>query len=110
MFYSSLAVLALAASAALPAAALPSVGNPVHLHPGSQKDTRVTVELLNRTDNFRDVLIGGQSYTIHAHELVNIKAPAGTVIYVNSYMPHHHRGDALLSITPADNNTKVVLD
>jgi hypothetical protein len=105
MFYSSLAVLALASSAALP-----PIATPVHFHPGAQKDTRVNVSLFNRTDTFRDVLIGGENYTVHPHELINIKAPVGTVIYVNSYMPRHHRGDALLSITPADNNTKVVLD
>ncbi|ADW70480.1 hypothetical protein [Granulicella tundricola] len=109
MIYSSLAVLALAASSTLASAAMP-LGNLVHLHPHSQTDTRVVVTLVNKSQSFRDVKIGGRNYTVTSHGTLAVKAPAGTVIYVNSYMPNHHVGDTLLDLSPEQNNTKVVLD
>jgi hypothetical protein len=110
MIYSSLAVIALAASAVVPSAsAAPSLGSLVHLHPHTL-DSRVNVSLVNKSYTFIDVKIKGETYTVRSHETLFVKAPAGTVVYSNSFMPNHKVGDALLSITPAINNTHVVLD
>jgi hypothetical protein len=110
MIYSSLAVLVLAASALAPSAsAAPSLGSLVHLHPHTA-DARVNVSLVNKSYTFIDVKIQGETYTVRSHETLFVKAPVGTVVYSNSYMPRHKVGDALLNITPAVNNTNVVLN
>ena len=106
MIYSSLAVLALSASAAV---------NPfthvVHMHPkAAQPDTRVSVVLYNSSVGFRDVKIDGHVYTVLSHNKLTIKAPAGTVIYADSRTPTYHRGDVMLEVTPQLDHQKVNLD
>ncbi len=66
MIYSSLAVLALSASAMVN-----PLTNLVHLHPRhAQPDTRITVVLQNNGINFGDVKIGGQIYSVQSHGLI----------------------------------------
>jgi hypothetical protein len=102
MIYSSLAVLALSASAAVN-----PFTNLVHLHPKqAQTDTRVTVSLYNKGPMFCDV----NTYTVRSKGLLSIKAPAGTVIYADSRTMDHKRGDTILDITPNLNNQQVVID
>ncbi len=96
MILSSLAVLALSASAAV---------NPFthlfHMHPkAAQIDNRVSVQIYNSGISFRDVKVGGQIYTIEAHHGVVIKAPAGTVVYADSRMANYRRGDTIVEVTP----------
>jgi hypothetical protein len=106
MIYSSLAVLALSASAAVN-----PFTNLVHLHPKqAQTDTRVTVSLYNKGPMFCDVKIDGHTYTMRSKGLLSIKAPAGTVIYADSRTMDHKRGDTILDITPNLNNQQVVID
>jgi hypothetical protein len=95
MIYTSLAVLALSASTVV--SPWPKLG---HFHPHSvQPDTRISVTLHNDSINFQDIEVDGRSYTILAHQGLNIKAPAGTVIYADSLSANHRRGDVLLEIS-----------
>ena len=85
--------------------------NPIHLHPRVKvQDDRVLLKLVNDSDGFRDVKIAGQTYTVERHQALNVKAPAGTMIYSESSGRTHHRGDVLLEVTPAQNNTRITLD
>ena len=103
MIYSTLAVLALSASATMP------FSNPIHLHPKAP-DTRVEVMLYNKADGFRDVKIEGHVYTVMPHQMLDIKAPAGTVVYADSRTLSLKRGDAILTVTDKLNHQRVDLD
>ena len=105
MILSSLAMLALSASAAV------SPLNLVHLHPhAAQTDTRVSVKLLNRCQTFRDVKVGENVYTIQPQHALTIKAPIGTMVYAASRSTFHKRGDALLTLDPQMNQQVLKLD
>ena len=103
MIYSSLAVLAMSASALVP------FSNPVHLHP-KMPDTRVEVTLYNQSTGFRDVKVEGHIYTVLPHQALFIKAQPGVVVYTDSRTLTHKRGDAILTVAPELNHKKVVLD
>jgi len=106
MIYSSLAVLALSASAAINPFA-----NLVHLHTRpAQPDTRVSIVLSNQSVGFRDVKIGGHIYTVQSHHTLEVKAPVGTVVYAASPERNYHIGDAILELTPQLNNQTVTLN
>lgn len=106
MIYTSLAVLAMSASAAV--APLSSL---VHLHPRTaQTDSRVSVTLLNNNQGFRDVKVDGHTYTVEPLHLLTIKAPVGTVVYAASRTPTHRRGDAVLEVTQKLDKQMVNID
>jgi len=106
MIYSSLAVLALSASALVN-----PFSNLVHLHPRhAQPDTRVSIVLRNQAVGFRDVKIGGHTYTILASHSITVKAPVGTVVYAASAAAGYHRGDAIVEVTPQINNKVIALN
>ena len=106
MIYTSLAVLAMSASAV----ASP-LSNLVHLHPhAKQDDGRVSVTLYNKALSFRDVTVAGQTYTVEPAHTLSIKAPVGTVVYAGSRTPLHRRGDLLLQVTPQLNKQMVNID
>ncbi len=103
MLYTSLAVVTLAASAAVP-----SFSNLLHLHPKSKPaDDRVQVMLINPTTQFRDVKVDGHTYTLVGGHTLTIKAPVGTVIYRNSSAPFHPKGEVLASLTPEMNHQHI---
>ena len=105
MIYTSLAILAMSASTAV--TPLPKS---VHLHPHSAMlDNRISLTLHNNAPMFQDVLIGGRSYTIQAHQGLVIKAPAGTVVYADSATGLHHRGDVLVEVSSAVENQTLTL-
>ena len=106
MIYSSLAVLAMSASALVN-----PFTNLVHLHPRpAQTDNRVNVTLMNSGFTFRDVKVGDRTYTVLSSHTLSIKAPVGTVVYAASASGGHHRGDILLKVTPELNAHTVALD
>ena len=103
MIYTSLAVLALSASAVVN-----PFTNLVHLHPRpAQADTRISVVLYNNGLAFQDVKIGDHLYTVNARHTLEVKAPAGTVVYAASKSSSHQRGDAILEVTPKVGNQTV---
>lgn len=106
MIYTSLAVLALSASAAVsPLSSL------VHLHPRTRPaDTRVSLTLINSNPSFRDVQVDGHTYTVEPQHTLMIKAPAGTLVYAASRSLLHRRGDTLLEVTPTLNGQRVKMD
>jgi hypothetical protein len=96
MLYSSLAILALSASAA----ASPISGL-FHLHAHmAMPSTRVELSLYNSSNMFRDVSIDGQSYTIGAHHSLTVAAKPGTLVVSDSNMGAHKRGEVLVDIEP----------
>ena len=95
MIYSSLAILAVAASAAMP-----PIGPIIHLHPHAKVDDRVNVTLVNHSNYFRDVKIDGHIYELTAGRALSVKAPAGTLIYRASFVPFHTKGEVLVALTP----------
>ena len=106
MIYSSLAVLALSASAVVN-----PFTNLVHLHPKpAQPDTRISVTFYNNNSGFRDLKVEGHVYTVMPHEKLFVKAPAGTIVYADSRTLTHKRGDVLMEVTPKLDNQRVNLD
>ena len=94
MIYTSLAVLTLSASAAVS-----PLSKLVHLHPHSaQPDTRVTLTIHNSSPLFQDVKVEGHTYTVWSHHGLTIKAPAGTVIYADSFNGPRKRGDVIAQL------------
>ena len=105
MIYSSLAVIAMSASALIN-----PFTNLVHLHPRpAQTDNRINVTLINSGLGFQDVKVGDRVYTVLASHTLGIKAPAGTVVYAASASSGHHRGDPLLTVTPELKNQTVAI-
>jgi hypothetical protein len=105
MLTSSFAVLALSAAVANP------FTNLVHMHPRpAQADTRINLVLYNSSPSFRDVTIDGKIYTVSSHHTMEVKAPAGTVVYAGSPSFTHKRGDAILQVTPKVNHQQFNLD
>ena len=103
MIYSSIAVLAMSASALVN-----PLSNLVHMHPRpAQTDNRVSITLLNKSIGFQDVKIGDRTYTVLATHSLTIKAPVGTVVYAASSSLTHKLGESILEVTP-DLNNKVV--
>ena len=103
MIYTSLAVLALSASAAVS-----PLANLVHLHPhAAQRDDRVSLTLLNSSMMFRDVVVDSHTYTMQAGTTLDIKAPLGTVVYAGSRTPQFKRGEIVLTVT-SDADHKIV--
>jgi murein DD-endopeptidase MepM/ murein hydrolase activator NlpD len=101
-FASSLALFVVAAIAApTPANAWP-LGKVFHFHSSTAKveDTRIDVHLFNKGNFSQDVKVAGQTYTVMAHEGLDIKAPTGTSVYAASLGLGHRNGDMLLAVTP----------
>ena len=104
MIYSSLAILAVAASATIP-----PFGNLFHMHPHAKPDDRVSVIVVNHGKSFQDVSVDGHVYTITADSNICIKAPVGTIVYRATSRPYHPKGEVLLAMTPEANDQKVEL-
>ena len=103
MIYTSLAVLALSASAA----ASP-LSHFVHMHPhAAAGDARVTLTLRNTASIFQDVKVAGHSYTVQPNRSLTIKAPAGTVVYADSSTGAHHRGEVIAQLDAEANQKSV---
>ena len=106
MIYSSLAVVALSASAVVS-----PFTNHIHMHPRQpQSDFRVSLKVHNNAISFRDIKIGGQVYTVKSHQSLDIKAPAGTVIYADSHMASHPSGDTIVEVMPTLEHQTVNID
>ena len=73
-------------------------------------DTRISLTLVNKANQFRDVTIQGHTYTVEAHELIRIKAPVGTVVYAASTAAKFHRGDVVVSLQPSLNDTTMSIN
>jgi len=105
MIYTSLAVLALSASAAVS-----PLSKMVHMHPHSaQPDTRISLTIANKAVIFQDIKVDGHSYTVLPHNSMRVKAPAGTVIYADSSNGHIRRGDVIAELAPQSNDQTIVL-
>jgi hypothetical protein len=76
----------------------------------TKKDARVFVTLVNKSTVFRDVQIDGHSYTMMPHDLLTVKAPAGTVVYAASAFGKFHRGDALVALTSSMDHSRVAIN
>ena len=106
MIYTSLLAVAMSASAVVS-----PLSNFIHLHPhAAQPDTRVSVTLYNKAHLFRDVKVDGRTYTVTPDHRLTIKAPVGTVVYADSRMYQHRRGDKLLEVTPQTDHTQFDLN
>ena len=106
MFTSSLAALVLAVNVLAPATTVSPIA-PAALR--KQVDTRVTIKLANVANGFRDVTIAGHEYEIPAHQLLDVKAPAGTAVYAASRTPEFKRGDLMVALTPEIDKTTVTV-
>lgn len=95
-----LATLALVVGAAVSstssAYALPHFG--IHQHPADPNDARILVDVYNKSESFRDVMIEGHVYTVLPHHTLTIKAPEGTPVYTETTGAMHHKGDLLFSV------------
>jgi hypothetical protein len=103
MIDTSLAVLALSASVAVT-----PLSRLVHLHPrGSEPDTRISITLHNQSNTFQEIKVNDHTYTVLAHRGLDIKAPAGTVVYADSSTGGLHRGEKLVEIS-SELNHKII--
>lgn len=107
----SLVLALLAGSLAPVAASAAPLGKMIHMHPrGSHShDGRVTVFLVNKNDMFRDVQVGGKTYTVLAHESVSITAQSGTQI-VAAGPASNARGNIVATIEPSLNSRLIYLN
>ncbi len=101
MIFSSLALVLLAA--------IPNLGSHVHMHP-LPADGRVEITLVNHGTRFCDIKVDGRSYEVGLSHSVTIKAPAGTLVYLDSAVPFHKRGDVLVALMPELNKTTMNLN
>jgi hypothetical protein len=106
MIYTSLAVLAMSASAAIS-----PFSNLVHMHPHAKPvDTRINVTLYNQSPSFCELTVDGKTYTVMSHEELYVKAPAGTIVYAATRMPFTRQGDVVLELSGKVNNQKISID
>ena len=78
-------------------------------HPHRPIDQRVEFTLHNESKSFENVNIDGHSYTVTANQILTIKAPIGTVIYADSRFSTFHRGDALFTVNPSLQSSRIDL-
>jgi hypothetical protein len=81
-----------------------------NVHPTHAKDARIFITLVNKSVVFRDVKIDGHIYTLRPDDLLTVKGPAGTVVYAASAFGKVHRGDALVSLTPSMDHSRVAIN
>ena len=106
MIYTSLAVLAMSASAAVS-----PFSHLIHMHPHAVAvDSRVRVMIYNKSESFCDLNVDGKTYTVLAHHALEVKAPAGTVVYAASNMPFKKKGDAVLEVKSEMNNRQISIN
>jgi len=101
MIYTTLAVLAMSASAAI---------TPLRAHMHSHVkpvDHRISVTVYNNASNFRELTVNGKTYTVLPYEELAIKAPVGTQVLAGSIMPFHKVGDLVLEVTPKLDHQKI---
>ncbi len=105
---SALALAAAFAATTFTAQAAP-VFSFIHLHPhaNAHEDARVHFKLVNKGTSFCDVKIRGHVYRMLPGQLLDIQAPAGTIVYADANIPLHRSGDVLVKISPALNHTVV---
>jgi hypothetical protein len=102
----SFALMALSICTAASASAA-GTNNDLRQH---KKDARVFITLVNKSVTFRDVKIDGHVYTLHPHDLLTVKGPAGTCVYAASAFGKYHRGDTLISLTPSMDHSRVSIN
>ncbi len=113
MIRQTVLTLALAATAVLAptAANAAPLSNLMHLHPHSaQQDSRISFNLYNGGFTTVEFTAEGQVYNVAPKSRVNVKAPAGTVIYAGANFLVHKRGDAVLTVEPKLRDTAVRLN
>jgi hypothetical protein len=79
-------------------------------HSNHAKDSRVVVTLENKGFTFLDLKVDGHTYTLQPHNFLSVKGPAGTVVYAASSFGKIHRGDALLSLTPGLDRSRITFN
>lgn len=89
-------LLAAGAVAPLPLQAMSARGN-----------DRVSVHLVNRGDDVQDIKVDGHIYLVKAHDSVEVKVPAGSIVYAAGKSARYQEGDKLITITPAMKDTTV---
>ena len=105
MIYTSLAVIALSASAAVS-----PLSKLVHVHPhAAQMDSRISVTLHNQSNFFQDVLIGGRQYEVKPGRGLVVKAPAGTQVIADGPSAIHKRGEVVAEMSQAVDQTTIDL-
>jgi hypothetical protein len=104
MIYTSLVVIAMSASAAVS-----PLSKLVHVHPHTQMDTRISVTLHNKSTIFQDVRIDGRPYEMKAGSTLTVKAPAGTQVIADGPTGLHKRGDVLVELSSAVNQSSIDL-
>jgi hypothetical protein len=105
-----LRTLTLLALSACTVASASAAGTNHDLRLKHKKDTRIFVTLVNKSVTFRDLTIDGHSYTMLPHDLLTVKAPAGTVVYAGSAFGRYRRGDALVALTPSMDHSRVAIN
>jgi hypothetical protein len=104
-------VLALAFAAPLSAvAATPYTythTNPTRVH--AQKPQTVMITFVNRTSQDREVVVGNQAFKIQYFKKMNLELPVGSDVRLYSETNSKINGQVLMQVSPADQNTDVVL-
>jgi hypothetical protein len=68
---------------------------------------RVSVHLVNKGDDAQDIKVDGRIYLVKAHDGVDVKVPAGSIVYSAGKSAHYQEGDKLITITPAMKDSTV---
>ncbi|HWG16535.1 MAG TPA: hypothetical protein VN678_01645 [Acidobacteriaceae bacterium] len=68
---------------------------------------RVSVHLVNKGDDAQDIKVDGRVYLVKAHDGVQVKVAAGSIVYSAGKSAHYQEGDKLITITPAMKDSTV---
>src|SRR6185437_9313399 len=61
---------------------------------------RVSVHLVNRGDDAQDIKVDGHIYLVKPHAGLDVKVPAGSIVYSAGKSARYAEGDKLITITP----------
>jgi hypothetical protein len=73
------------------------------------KDTRITVQLSNKSGLVQQVKVADRRYTLMPNGALSITAPEGTEVFAVDNGFKHRAGDRLCSLTPKMNLETVVI-
>jgi hypothetical protein len=81
----------------------------LHPHPAITQAARYNFTISNHTYAYQEFKVNGVTYAVPSHFDLLVTAPAGTEIYAASKMGSYDRGSLLFTITPKDNDQKMVV-
>src|SRR5215469_3635280 len=68
---------------------------------------RVAGHPVNKGEDAQDIKVDGHIYLVKPHDGVEVKVPAGSIVYAAGKSARYQEGDKLITITPAMKDSTV---